>query len=87
MGAADTGEAARDEDAMDRSVQVFGTFGGGSITIEGSHNGADWATLKDVQGNALVLLAAGIKQILEATKFIRPVSAGVTSVTVIIFRV
>jgi len=87
MAGSDEGEAFGDVDAMDRSVHVFGAFTGGSITIEGSHDGLIWATLHDPQGNALVFLAAGIEQVLEASKHIRPVAAGVASVTVILFRV
>jgi hypothetical protein len=88
--ASDVGEAARDEDAPDRSVQVFGAFGaGGSLTLQGSNDGVTWATLHDPQGNDLVFAAAGIEQILEATKFVRPVAAGdgTTDLTVIVFRV
>lgn len=62
----------------DRNVQVFGTFGaGGSLKIEGSNNGSNWATLTDMAGNTAVFTAAGIKMIQENVMWIRPsVTAG-----------
>lgn len=66
----------------DRSVQVVpspvgGGFGGGAVTIEGSHDGVNWATLTDLQGNALVMNNSRIEMVPELTQYIRPrVSSG-----------
>jgi hypothetical protein len=61
----------------DKSVQVIGNFNAGTIVIEGSNDGVNWATLTDPQGNALSKTTAFIEQILEATRYVRPrVSAG-----------
>ena len=72
----------------DRSVQVAGTFGtGGSVRIEGSNDGTNYAALTDPQGNALDITTAKIEQIMELTRYIRPrVTAGdgSTSLTVTI---
>jgi hypothetical protein len=72
----------------DRSVQVSGTFGaGGTVVVQGSNNGTNYHTLTDPQGNALSFTAAGLEQITEVVKFIRPsVTAGdgTTSLTVTI---
>jgi hypothetical protein len=74
------------QDWADRCVQVFGTFGaGGSVSIQGSNDGTNWATLNDSNGTALTFTAAGIKQALETAVYIRPkVTAGdgTTSLTV-----
>lgn len=57
----------------DRSVQVTGAFGsGGSVRIEGSNDGVNYATLTDPQGNALDITAAKIEAIMELTRFVRP---------------
>lgn len=57
----------------DKTVQVFGTFGaGGSVTIQGSSDGTNWATLTDNQGSDLTFTAAGIAMIIENTRYIRP---------------
>ena len=70
----------------DRSVQITGTFGtGGTVLIEGSNDGTNYATLNDPQGVAISKTAAGIFEISQIVKFIRPrVSAGdgTTSITV-----
>lgn len=68
----------------DRSVQVAGTFGGATVTVEGSNDGANWATLNDAQGNALEITAAKIKQLLEVVRYMRAsVTGGAgTSLTV-----
>lgn len=70
----------------DRSVQIGGTFGaGGTVLIEGSNDGSNYVTLNDPQGVALSITAAGLKEISQICKLIRPrVSAGdgTTSITV-----
>jgi len=73
----------------DRSVQVEGTFGsGGTCSVEGSNDGATYRTLNDVFGNALSMTAAGIKEINEVTRYLRPhitAGDGSTSLTVTMF--
>lgn len=72
----------------ERTVQVFGTFGaGGSLTIEGSNNGTNWAPVANRAGSALVFTAAGINRVQDYPLFVRPrVTAGdgTTSLTVVI---
>lgn len=76
----DAGDAVSADNApwSDRCVQVSGTFGAsGTVVVEGSNDGVNWATLNSPQGTALSFTAAGIKQVLEGTLYIRPrVSAG-----------
>ena len=62
---------------VDKSIQVFGTFGaGGSLTVQGSNDGVNWATLSDEQGNALVFTAPGIKMPAQATQYVRGAASG-----------
>ena len=72
----------------DRCVQVFGTFGtGGTVVIEGSNDGTNYATLADAQGNALSITTAKIEEITCVTRYIRPRITGgdgTTSLTVIL---
>lgn len=67
-------------DYADRSVQVTGTFGvGGTLVIQGSNESTPTtaATLNDPSVTALSFTAAGIKQVLEQARSIRPnVTAG-----------
>lgn len=74
----DSGDPLEMPGSAERSVQVIGTFGvGGSVRIEGSNNGVDYATLTDPQGNALDVTAAKIETVMELTRWIRPrVTAG-----------
>lgn len=70
----DDGEVVPFSQYADKSIQVTGTFGvGGSVRFEGSNDGgANWAPLTDVQGNALNLSTAAIKQVTEVTGIFRP---------------
>lgn len=72
----------------DRSVQVIGTLGaGGSVRIQGSNNGTDWAVLTDPQGNDLNITSLKIEAITELTRFVRPLITagdGATNLSVII---
>ena len=82
----DTGSPQTGSNLADKSVQVSGTFGaGGSVSIKGSQDNVTWFTLTDPQGNALVFTAAGMEQISENPRYMRPeVTAGdgSTSLTV-----
>lgn len=75
---ADTSPAAFEwVEWADRSVQVIGTFNGGTVTIEGSNDGATWAALTDPQGNAMTFTATKIEQVSEVTRYVRPrITAG-----------
>lgn len=61
----------------DRTFQVFGTFGGGTIVLQGSLDGTNWVTLKDPSSTAISLTSAGLRAVLEGVTYIRPaVTAG-----------
>lgn len=74
----DDGEPIPFSQYTDKSVQVSGIFGaGGSVRIEGSNDGTNWAVLTDPQGNDLNITSAKIEMVTEATRLIRPrVTAG-----------
>jgi hypothetical protein len=77
--------------SADRSVQVFGTFGaGGTITFQGSNElvPAAWVTLAAAGDPAedMTFSAADMKQLLESTRWVRPLLSGgdgTTSLTVL----
>lgn len=72
-----TGSPLAHADFADRSVQVTGTFGGGTLTMQGSNDGGTtWASLTDPQGNAIAFTAAGKEQITELSEVIRPSLSG-----------
>lgn len=74
----DLGSAFENPGWADRSIQVTGTFGtGGSVRIQGSNDGTNWAVLTDPQGNDLNITTAKIEQVSEITRYIRPlITAG-----------
>lgn len=72
----DEGDALPFSAYTDRSVQVFGTFGGATLRVEGSNDGANWATLTDPQGNDLLITSAKLEMVAEATLMIRPKVVG-----------
>ena len=71
------GESIEIPDHADRSVQVVGTFDTATLTVQGSNDGTNWETLSDPQGNAIAFTSAGLEQILENTRFIRPLVSSV----------
>lgn len=71
----ETGDAAQLRLLSVRSVQVSGTFGAsGAVLIEGSNDGTVWAPLSSGADptNPLSITAAGIKDLLQATRHVRP---------------
>lgn len=85
----DTGAPYEGADFADRTMQIAGTFGvGGSMTLEGSNDNANFVALTDPQGNAITKTAAGLEVIEENPRYIRPnVTAGdgTTSLTVTVW--
>lgn len=65
----------------DRTVQVIGTFGGATVTIQGSLDGTNWATLNDLQGTALTFTSARIEGVSEIVTYIRPLVSGASGTT------
>ena len=78
----DDGAAIRYGGAADRTVQIIGTFGGATVTMQGSIDGTNWATLTDAQGNAIAATAAALEAITELVRFIRPIVTGGAGVSV-----
>lgn len=71
--------------ALERSIQVTGTFGaGGTIVLEGSNDGTNFVTLLDPQGVAVSFTAAGLKSQGNFARYVRPrVTAGDGTTTLV----
>lgn len=80
----DTAQSIRIPGVDDRAVQVFGTFGGATVTVEGSiqDQATVFATLKDKHGNLLSFTDAGLEQIAGLVTHIRPAITGGTGAEV-----
>ena len=82
------GDGACFQGAGDRSIQVSGTFGAGTVVVEGSMDGANWFPLRDPSSTPISFIAGGIKAILENVLFLRPRvtgADGTTSITAMLF--
>lgn len=84
----DVGEAIGMEGWSDRSVQASGTFGsGGSVSLKGSNNNSTYEILRDPASVALTFTSAGLKQVLENTRVIRPECTAGDGTTAIVVSV
>lgn len=61
------------------SVQVVGTFGGATVTIQISNDGTNWATLQDIEGSDVSFTAAGLVDFSTAALYIRASASGGSS--------
>jgi hypothetical protein len=57
------------------SVQISGTFGGATVTLQHSNDGTTWVTAKDVRGNDVTATAAAIFEVSLSSAYIRPAIA------------
>ena len=60
----------------DRTVQVIGTFDSATLVWQGSNNGLIWATLSDAGGAPLTFTSAGLSEVLEVPRYVRPSTSG-----------
>jgi hypothetical protein len=81
----DTGTPLPFSQYTDKSVQVVGTISASTTVLEGSNDGANYATLTDPQGNPLSFNAAGLEMVSEATRFVRPRVSGGSAPSVSVY--
>jgi hypothetical protein len=60
------------------SVTFSGTFGGATLTLQGSNDGTNWGTLTDLAGNAISVTAAAVREFSTSCLYVRPASSGGT---------
>jgi hypothetical protein len=58
------------------TITVNGTFGSATVIIQGSNDGTNWHTVKDVLGVAVSLTAAGMVSLSDLPLYIRPSTSG-----------
>ena len=71
--------AIPEELGVNGCVQITGTFGGASVSMEVSNDGDTWFTLKDDNNAAITVTANGFADFSTAAIYIRPVISGGTS--------
>jgi hypothetical protein len=67
------------------SIQAVGTFGGGTVKLQGSNDGTNWADLNDTSGTAIGLTADGAAEFSTAMQYIRPLVTGGTGDDIDVF--
>ena len=82
LSSGDVGQAIDYVGHADRTVQIVGTFGGATVTLEGSLDGTNWATLNDAQGSPISMTSSGIEAVTEMVLYTRPKVVGGTGVSV-----
>lgn len=82
-----TGAAVVAPQGNDKSISVAGTFGGATVTIQGSLDpaAAAYQTLHDPEGNNLAFTAAGCQAVRENVYLLRPVLSGGAGSTITVF--
>lgn len=66
-----------------KSVQITGTFGGATCTIQGSNmvTTPTYFSLEDIQGNAIALTSDGGQPIAINTYWVRPILSSISTAT------
>lgn len=75
----DTVVAAALPKHADKSVIVTGTFGGATVTFQGSNDGTNFTGLADITGTAISITSAGAKAVAENTWQFKPAFSGGSS--------
>lgn len=88
LGDGDTGAPIDYPGAADRTVQIFGNFGGATVAMQGTLEAVPltWLPVTDAQGNAITKTEASLEAITELVRWIRPVVTGGsgTAVTILL---
>ena len=59
-------------------MQAVGTFGGGTVKLQGSNDNTNWVDLNDVTGTAIGLTGTGGAEFTTSALYIRPIITGGT---------
>jgi len=78
----DTFTPVKSPAAAEKTVQFFGSFGGGAIALLGSIDGTNYETMKDIENNDINPTANGIFTLRDNVVFVKPGVPAGTSVSV-----
>lgn len=78
-----TGSGVQWVEWSDRTFVATGTFGSGTVTLQGSNDGTNWVTLSDAAGGTDATATADkAMTVVELTRYVRPNLTGSTAATV-----
>lgn len=69
------------------SIQVTGTFGGGTVIVEQSNDGVNWFTLTDLTGNPISITEAAMEETSNCAAYLRPSISGGTADSIDVYMV
>lgn len=61
------------------TIQASGTVGGATLALHGSLDGTNYVALKDADGTAIALTAAGLASARDLVVYLKPVATGGSS--------
>lgn len=73
----------------DRSIAFTGTFGGASVSLQGSNDltsPTNWFALTDYQGNSISKSSSALEGVEEPTVWVRPLVTGGDGTTAIVAK-
>lgn len=68
----------KNNSATKAGIQIDGTFGGATVALQGSNDGVDYFTLKDVTGTAISTTAAAYFEFSSSALYLKPTISGGT---------
>src|SRR5579875_676945 len=87
LGKADSGEPVKLDFGEEAKLTVWGAFGGGTISLEGSDDGFNWSVVSGPQNTRIAKKDAGVMLVPEAPRYIRPIVIGGHDITAIVAQV
>lgn len=87
MGDDDDGTPIIVGERPDGSVQPVGTFGGATVTLQGSNDGVNWVSLTDEASTAVTFTATGLRMFLPRCWQVRVITAGGSGTDIDVYMV
>jgi gamma-glutamyltranspeptidase len=78
------GLATPNGSARNASVQIGGTFGGATVTLQASNDGTTYFAIKDMHGTNISATAAGGFEFVSSAAFLRPTIASGSTNSVVV---
>jgi hypothetical protein len=66
----------RQQYGLAASVQVVGTFGGATMTIQVSNDGTNWVTAQGVDNTGITFTSTGYREFSLSAAYVRPLISG-----------
>mgnify|MGYP001564779733 CR=1 FL=1 len=85
LASGETGDAIECGHLPDKTIQIYGTFATGGVSLEGACDSVapEWTALRDAAGNAITLITAEYMELCQQNPLlIRAVATTITAVSI-----